>query len=319
MNKLLYQNKNISHMHNRDILIVGYGSIGKKKHTTTALALGLSPVVLTKYPERRKHVRFISDIKDAHDIEYAIVATPTSHHLEDVQNIIKHTSCKNILLEKPIESDLNKSIHVMKLAQDYKLNIHVAYCLRYLNVFNNIRNIIKDSENIRLVNVKAGMYLPEWRPDINYKRSYSASKLHGGGVHLDLSHELDYIFWLFGYPMEVLFKTFQKISKLEITSIDYFQIILKYPLFIVDLQVDYFRKRRRTLEIFGENRDILKCDFINSKLFYNGNEQRVHNLFNYHEMYENQLIEFINNKTLSTSLKEGIEIMKFITSGKDDS
>ena len=32
----------------------------------------------------------------------------------------------------------------------------------------------------------------------NYLKSYSASKSKGGGVLLDLSHEIDYINWLFG-------------------------------------------------------------------------------------------------------------------------
>ena len=37
-----------------------------------------------------------------------------------------------------------------------------------------------------------------WRPKQDYHTSYSAYKNKGGGVLLDLSHELDYATWIFG-------------------------------------------------------------------------------------------------------------------------
>ncbi len=46
--------------------------------------------------------------------------------------------------------------------------------------------------------VECGSYLPDWRPGNNYKKSVSAKKDLGGGVLLELSHELDYIRWIFG-------------------------------------------------------------------------------------------------------------------------
>ena len=301
-------------MQNRSILIIGYGSIGHK-HTQAALNLSLIPVVLTKYPDKAKGVRFITDIKEAFDIKFAIVATPTSRHLEDVESIIKYTNCKNILLEKPVESSLKKSEQIFSLAKKNNLNIKVAYCLRFLNVIKKIKEIlIKEYENIRLVNVNAGMYLPDWRPNTDYRKSYSGNRRQGGGVQYDLSHELDYVFMLFGYPEEVLFNNTSKISDLEITSDDYYHIILKYSQFIIDIQLDYFRKNRRSLEVFGENRDIIICDFIKRELFYNEIRQNDNSLFNFNEMYKNQLKEFISNvnsKKLAT-LFEGVEILKYI-------
>lgn len=299
----------------KKILIIGYGSIGKKKHTKYVLELGLQPIVLTKYPETRKGVQFIQNIKEASNINYAIIATPTAQHLSDIEKIVKHTTCKNILLEKPVESNIDKAKKILKIAKKYNLIIKVAYCLRFLNVFKQINKIIYNEKDIiRLVNVIAGQYLPEWRPDTDYKKRYSSDKKKGGGVHLDLSHELDYIFWLFGYPNKIISKTKDKISTLEINSIDYYHILMHYTSFIVSIQLDYFRKGRRTIEFIGENKEIMYVDFMKKKLYYQNSEVKYKNLFNIPENYKLELQAFIsgeNNSTL-TSLQEGVEILKYL-------
>ena len=46
-------------------------------------------------------------------------------------------------------------------------------------------------------------YLPNWRKNIPYYLSNSADK-KGGGVLLELSHEIDYLTWIFG-DFEILF------------------------------------------------------------------------------------------------------------------
>ena len=59
----------------------------------------------------------------------------------------------------------------------------------------------------------------KFRVKSNYLKSYSASKSKGGGVLLDLSHEIDYINWLFGsFDVDYVFNG--KISNLPISSDD---------------------------------------------------------------------------------------------------
>jgi predicted dehydrogenase len=48
------------------------------------------------------------------------------------------------------------------------------------------------------VRAEAGQYLPSWRPGLDYRSVVSAHRELGGGVLLELSHELDYLRWLFG-------------------------------------------------------------------------------------------------------------------------
>ena len=77
---------------------------------------------------------------------------------------------------------------------------HTAFYIRKKiiksnSLFTSIRNKI-----INEINVYCGSYLPDWRPETNYKNIYSSYKNKGGGVHLDLFHEVDFIYWIFGNP-----------------------------------------------------------------------------------------------------------------------
>ena len=57
--------------------------------------------------------------------------------------------------------------------------------------------------SVRNVIIEAGNDLRRWRPDTDYKSSVSASARLGGGVLRELSHELDYLMWIFGKPVWV--------------------------------------------------------------------------------------------------------------------
>ena len=51
---------------------------------------------------------------------------------------------------------------------------------------------------VHAVRCEIGQYLPAWRPDADYRTTVSAQKALGGGVLLELSHELDLLRWVFG-------------------------------------------------------------------------------------------------------------------------
>ena len=69
------------------------------------------------------------------------------------------------------------------------------------------------------IHVFCGSFLPDWRPGRDYRETSSARRDAGGGVLLDLSHELDYAQWLAG-PIDVDHAVNEKVSDLEIETDD---------------------------------------------------------------------------------------------------
>ena len=104
--------------------------------------------------------------------------------------IEKYFSKKNVLIEKPL---FNKTV---KIKNKFKNKYVVGYNLRYHPVLKFIKSFIK-KKKIFYIKIESSSYLPSWRK-INYKNSVSAKKKLGGGVLLEMSHEIDFLTWIFG-------------------------------------------------------------------------------------------------------------------------
>ncbi len=142
----------------------------------------------------------VANIEDLikYDIKFVVVASPSSLHLEHSKPLIEAKI--PILLEKPICSNLQDSKEIISLVNNNATPIAVAYCLRFMPSLNFVKDIISSNKigPVHSVNIVSGQFLPNWRPTKNYKDSVSANINLGGGVLLELSHEIDYIRFLFG-------------------------------------------------------------------------------------------------------------------------
>ena len=160
------------------------------------------------------------------------------------------------------------------------------------------------------VNAYCGSYLPDWRPGVNYKKTYSANADMGGGVHIDLIHEIDYIYWLFGSPLKTN-KILKNISSLDIDAIDYANFILEFPTFTGSVILNYYRRdAKRYLELVCDTHTVY-VDLIENKVYKNNelvfeSNQRIINT------YKTQLEYFINNiNGISfNGIDEAFEVLK---------
>jgi predicted dehydrogenase len=242
------------------VLLIGFGSIGKRHFEILSQYGNVNNIDLVTKQDIKDINTFknLNDISDLDKYDYFVISSETLKHYEQLKYICTRVKNKKILVEKPL---YNKSY------DDFKLNnkVYVAYNLRFHPVLSTLKNMIK-SEEVYSANIICGQYLPSWRPDQDYRKSYSADINQGGGVLRDLSHEIDYSTWLFG-EMESMQYISTKISDLEISSDDIFtSIFVTNNKSIVNLSIDYISKSPiRKLLIHTKNFTI-DVDVINNKI-----------------------------------------------------
>ena len=301
----------------KNILIVGYGSIGKR-HARNLMGLGIRPYILTTHPDSL-NAGFTSDINKIknENIEYCIISSPTGMHLEDFRKCVTSLrALKKIIIEKPLECSYSRGEQIKDISIRHKLETVVAYNLRFINAFNIIGKFVRKQKNrIKIVEAVAGQDLREWRPHQDFRESYSACRGRGGGVDLDLSHEVDYILWIFGnrFRHRLAYRT--KISSLEIDSPDVFKLFLDYKKFIIDIDLDYIRRpKERYLKIICDNGKNLYYDFVTGILKLGGRKVTLKNDLD--QSYKKMLKEFLGISRLTTgkicSLDEALNVLKVL-------
>ena len=140
-------------------------------------------------------------------------------------------------------------------------------------------------------------------------------KNYGGGVLLELSHEIDYVQWIFKKIRKVNHVTIKKISNLKTDAEDCVSIIGKtdFADFIIDL--NYFSLYLQRLVIINGNDFTLKGDLIyNSVEIFKKNKKKVIKFkidknYTYNLQHKSLLS---NNYKNSCTYMQGIKLMLLI-------
>jgi predicted dehydrogenase len=154
----------------------------------------------------------------------------------------------HLLVEKPIS---NATCGVAELIEECRvrgLTLMIGYNLRFLPSLMRFRELVEEGRVGRVLSARAevGQFLPSWRPGSDYRQTVSARAELGGGVLLELSHEIDYLRWLFG-EVEWVSAVGRRQSALEIDVEDTAHLVLgfsgetKVPRVIAALSMDFIR------------------------------------------------------------------------------
>ena len=302
-----------------NILIVGLGSIAKK-HIAALKSLKIEASIYALRASSNSQIE--EGIENIYNLEnlnfsfdFAIISNPTNLHFEFIERLSKFSI--PLFIEKPAVHTLKNVAQLIDLLENREVITYVACNLRFHPCIIFLKDkLIRENLKINEVNVYCGSYLPDWRPNVDFRKIYSANTLMGGGVHLDLFHELDYINWLFGSPKNST-STLRNVSSLNIDAVDYANYVLEYDTFTASIILNYYRKKsKRIIEIVFDN-EILEVDLINSCIL-NDNKEFVFKAPNFEikNTYIDQLNYFINclNKNVApmNSLRESVEILKIV-------
>lgn len=241
-------------------LVIGYGSIGRR-HTRILNDLGCEVAIVSRrtqeYP--RAYEKVDAALEDWRP-EYVVIAGRTSEHFGELSLLANSGYSGRVLVEKPL------------LQRAEPLPLHnfaraaVGYNLRFHPVLVRLREFLATDLPVASATIYAGQYLPNWRPDTDYRLSYSASSEQGGGVLRDLSHELDAAFWLFG-GWSRLASLGGHFSELDIRSSDVYSLLLvQERCEIVSINLNYLdRVPRREFIVHGRRHsvraDLVGCTF----------------------------------------------------------
>jgi len=202
------------------VLLVGLGSIGKR-HLSNLKKLipGVKLAVLRSREgaEPIEGFEVLSSQEAALDFQpqAAFICNPSSFHLGIATELAR--AGIPLFIEKPLSNKLDGLEEFVEVARTASINVMVGYNLRFSPSLCALRELIEHAKYGRALYVAAevGQYLPDWRPDADYRTTVSARAGLGGGALLELSHELDYLSWLFGEPVNASGQLL-KVSDLEI-------------------------------------------------------------------------------------------------------
>jgi predicted dehydrogenase len=128
---------------------------------------------------------------------FVVVATDTARHVTDALEALD-AGAESVLVEKPVApaAELARA-----LAQHPRRSaVWVAAPLRAHEAFRHLRRLVGRLDRGGSAHVWSQSWLPDWRPERDYRESYSA-RADEGGVLRDLVHEIDYATVLLGPPV----------------------------------------------------------------------------------------------------------------------
>jgi predicted dehydrogenase len=213
-------------------------------------------------------IKFVSNLESAKlfDPQITVVANPSSHHAQIV-SYLAPTGCA-FFIEKPLAASLGDAQLIKTQTNLFSSFVMIGYNLRFSQSLHFFKDLLDRNEYGRAISVKAdvGQDLRTWRPNTDYLNSVSAQKFLGGGVLLELSHELDYLSWIFGDLRHIQSMT-GSIGNLEIDVEDFAYIHMSTSKLIpISLTMDFFRSgKSRECIVMCENAT-LKWDGIDGSV-----------------------------------------------------
>lgn len=183
------------------VAIVGFGSAGARAlQVVRELRPETEFLVVSRHAATGEGYTSTSSLDDVVGFapDAVIVAGPATTRGDVVRQI--GTIGVPVFIEKPLAHTLGDAMACLDPLGSLVGQSQVGYNLRFSESLIAFRDLVRGGRFGRVLRFSAetAQYLPEWRPDKDYRETVSARADLGGGVLLELSHEFDYLRWIFG-------------------------------------------------------------------------------------------------------------------------
>lgn len=310
-----------------NIVLVGLGSIGKRHLANLQTIWPCAKVWLVSASGRQftsNEVMGCTQISLAQAIaikpDFAVIASPAHLHLS-------HASAFSdagipALIEKPLSHDVHTAVEFRRTLKETDPMFSVGYCLRYLPSALYVKQLLNENKlgTVYLVQSVVGQHLSQWRRQTDFRNSVSAKKELGGGALLELSHELDYLLWLFG-PMVAKYCHMTEQGELQLEVEESVDLVLQSNSSVIcQVHLDFLQQVPQRRCVITGQQGRIEWDLIeNSVLLINGQgRQEIYSepAWDKNQMYRLMLQDFYtavrNEKVAPVPLQEGIAVLELI-------
>jgi predicted dehydrogenase len=281
-------------------VVVGLGSIGLR-HARVLQELGCGVTTVSR--RGGGDYTSITNATAGGHPGYAVIATETARHAESLRELADAGFRGSVLVEKPLFS------HAGTVADYPFANLAVGYNLRFHPVMTALAKRLRGRRAIT-VSAYVGQDIRDWRPGRDHRTTASATAAAGGGVLRDLSHELDYLLWLFG-PWQRVAALGGSSGARQLEVDDHISLLLQMQgSQAVQVHMDYLdRPGIRKIRVNLED-DTIEADVAGGRLAINGD---VHDYPSERDQsYRAMHLAAIEGLDPICSLPEGLAVMDLI-------
>ena len=263
----------------------------------------------------------------------AIIASPASFHL-GISTALAQVGA-HLLIEKPLSDSAWGASDLINICRKKGLVLAVGYNIRHSESLQYFRQILKAEAIGKILSVRCevGQHLNTWRTGTDYRLGVSARKELGGGVLLELSHELDYLRWIFG-EISWVSAVLSRQSSLEIDVEDSASLIFGFKSnitkeqLIASLNLDFIRHdRTRSCIAIGEKASLKWNGLTEEVEIFESGDRVWRSIFkgqsDVNETYEKEWQNFLQcideKKTPLASGIDGLRVLEIIQAAHQSS
>jgi predicted dehydrogenase len=247
------------------LLVVGYGSIGQRHLRIARSLLPDADIRVMRHrpcettPELANGCMSSIAAAIVFAPQAAVIANPATLHVQVARPLAERGV--HLLIEKPLADTPHAVADLPAVCRAQGVVLMTAYNLRFAPSLQRFRDEVQNGRIGKVISVRCeiGQYLPSWRPGSDYREGVSASRALGGGALLELSHEIDYLRWIFG-DVAVVNAVLSQQSDLQVDVEDTAHLVLGFApdtngrRLRANLSMDFVRQdTTRTCVAIGES------------------------------------------------------------------